>query len=120
MVLKVLAKILDKEVRGYDIFARFGGEEFIFLLRGISPRNTTLFAERIRGIVEKHPFVIEDKRVPVTISVGCAFVNPWIKFNTPDEFIAEADRYLYKAKDAGKNKVCYPPEPEKTAPPRKK
>jgi len=110
IVLKTIATMLDKEVRGYDIFARYGGEEFVFLLRGISPLNTKNFCERIRGLVETYPFVIEEKRVKITISVGFAFMNPLIRFSKPDDFINEADKYLYKAKKEGKNRVCSPEE----------
>lgn len=119
-VLKSIAKILDKEVRGYDIFARYGGEEFVFLLRGISPTNTYNFCERVRKIVEQFPFVINDKRVKVTISIGFAVMNPWVKFDKPDDFINEADKHLYKAKREGKNKVCHPDEAsdEVTKPPK--
>lgn len=110
LVLKTIAQILDKEVRGYDIFARYGGEEFVFLLRGISPKNTYNFAERIRKIVEANPFIINNQRVKVTVSVGYAVMNPWKKFAKPEDFIEQADKYLYKAKREGKNRVCCPEE----------
>lgn len=109
-ILKTIARILDKEVRGYDIFARYGGEEFVFLLRGISPANTNVFAERVRSIVESYPFVIENQRLKVTISVGFTYTNPLKKFESCEDFIKEADEYLYKAKDLGKNRVAYPEE----------
>ena len=124
IVLKTIASLLDKEVRGYDIFARYGGEEFVFLLRGISPANTHNFCERIRKIVESYPFVINEERVKVTISIGFAIMNPWVKFKLPDDFIAEADKYLYKAKREGKNRVCSPEDTgdttQPTMPTRKK
>jgi diguanylate cyclase (GGDEF)-like protein len=117
VVLRTIAGILEKEVRGYDIFARYGGEEFVFLLRGISSINTYNFCERIRKIVETYPFIIDENRVKVTISIGFAIMNPWVKFNKPEDFIGEADRFLYKAKSEGKNKVCYPDEASETTQP---
>ena len=120
-VLKTIANLLDKEVRGYDIFARYGGEEFIFLLRGISPKNTHNFADRIRKIVEANIFIINDQRVNITISIGYAVMNPWVKFDSMEDFIKNADKYLYKAKSEGKNKVCFPDEAvEETTQPTKK
>ena len=93
----------------------------MFLLRGISPKNTYNFAERIRALVEKNPFIINEQRMNVTISVGYSVMNPWMKFEKPEDFINEADKYLYKAKNEGKNKVCFPDEADKeTTQPTKK
>lgn len=122
VVLQTIAELLEREIRGYDVFARYGGEEFVFLLRGISPDNTLNFAERIRSIVEANTFIINDQKVKVTISVGYAVMNPHVKFKSPQDFEKQADRYLYKAKSEGKNRVCYPDEAldETTQPTRKK
>jgi two-component system, cell cycle response regulator len=121
-VLKTISQLLDKEVRGYDIFARYGGEEFVFLLRGISSKNTQTFAERIRRIIDTYPFVINDQRVKVTISVGFSVTNPFMKFKKMEDFIADADKYLYKSKREGKNRISFPDEAniETTQPTKKK
>jgi two-component system cell cycle response regulator len=102
-VLATLALIVRRTIRTEDLFARYGGEEFAILCRGITGGNALVLAERVRAEVET--FVFDDKRqpIPVTVSVGVAY---W--FDQPDsatQLIADADAALYKAKEAGRNRV---------------
>lgn len=104
-VLKRLATILEKGIRGYDVFARYGGEEFVFLLRGLSHAAALPFAERIRKLIDESHFAYEGKQLQVTISVGLATFDAKNTYKNSDDLIAAADACLYKAKREGRNRV---------------
>lgn len=103
-VLKKLALLIKKAVRTEDVFARYGGEEFILLLRNTDEKNSHLFAERLRKGIENLNFTFEEKRIPVTISLGISTYRDK-NFETPEELVKRADEYLYKAKKNGRNRV---------------
>ncbi len=106
-VLKELATLVKKTLRNEDVFARFGGEEFVVLMRDVDDTGALVLAERLRRLVEQYPFEFEGKRIPVTISVGIGTMN--IQQNPPyndaAELVNRADQYLYKAKRSGRNRV---------------
>lgn len=98
-VLKVVAERLRRSVRGRDVVARFGGDEFAILLADSSCANRV--CERlIRSVNE--PMTIEGLRVEIGLSIGIAFaaVEP---VDHPDELVKRADSALYRAKHAGRN-----------------
>ncbi len=103
-VLKTLAQGILASVRREDVFARYGGEEFAVLSRGLTSQDGALFGERLRAWVESFPFVFEDQRLPVTISVGVAAL-PETDASTSDELVRCADEALYAAKHGGRNRV---------------
>jgi len=103
-VLKTLAEGILASVRREDVFARYGGEEFAILSRGLSTRDAALFGERLRAWVQSYPFVFEDQRLPVTISVGVAAV-PDADVSESEALVRCADEALYAAKRGGRNQV---------------
>jgi diguanylate cyclase (GGDEF)-like protein len=103
-VLANFAKLALETLRAEDVFARYGGEEFALIGRGVQLGNGGLLAERIRAIVEATPFDYENRRIPVTISVGVA-AYPEIQAETGLQLIAAADEALYQAKRTGRNRV---------------
>jgi len=108
-VLAQLSRLVDKASRTEDIICRYGGEEFAVLLRDIDEKNATAYAERIRRRIEESQFGLTDKdgspqSINLTISVGIATVGA-TRFATMDDFIAAADKHLYQAKRAGRNRV---------------
>lgn len=105
LVLKTLARGLQDGLRSYDVFARYGGEEFVILLRATPLENALIFAERVRKKTEEMEIIHEGKKIPVTISVGVAALDP-DQAKNPESIIKEADRYLYEAKKRGRNQVC--------------
>ncbi|MBU1043820.1 MAG: sensor domain-containing diguanylate cyclase [Candidatus Omnitrophica bacterium] len=111
MVLKKIAQIISKSVRLTDICARYGGEEFVIVLPGIEEIANDKFsiAEKLRQAVESSDFVVlGDKHIKVTISIGVTVGRyPEDKDLGMDAFIQKADLLLYKAKEAGRNRVCY-------------
>ena len=99
LILKDLAKIVLGSIRTYDVFARFGGEEFILLLpdTGIDVAETVL--ERVRKNVEEYDFPEVGN---VTISIGVSEINLEEEIEAA---IKRADEALYEAKATGRNKV---------------
>ncbi len=104
VVLVRLAEIARGCIRSEDVLARWGGEEFVILCRGIPLANAAVLGERLRSRVEAARFEHDGHPVTITISVGIAGLpNPSIA-NAVD-LVGTADHALYAAKDAGRNRV---------------
>lgn len=103
-VLRNLAKTTSRLLRTEDVFARYGGEEFIVLLRGVPIRGAHRAGERLRTAIEAAPAKCDGQTIEATISVGCASLACCRKLDG-DTLIATADRRLYTAKRAGRNRV---------------
>lgn len=109
-VLKDIAKIMRLQVRDTDTVARYGGEEFVVILIDTPKGGAKISAERIREAIEKNRFILAGRRVIVTASLGLATYPD--DSQTKQELIKIADTALYKAKSAGKNKVCWQEDEE--------
>lgn len=104
-ILRELAAVVGRALRGEDWFARVGGEEFAIIERAADERQVRTMAERIRRTVESHRFTWEGRAVPVTISLGVATL--WGEnFRSIDALVRTADEFLYKAKQAGRNRIA--------------
>lgn len=99
-VLIRLADLMRHAFRSEDTLFRFGGEEFVVMLRHVPEDAVTSILERFRQSVESYDFPQVDR---VTCSVGIAFVDDRL---TPAELLGRADEALYYAKDHGRNRVC--------------
>lgn len=103
-VLRELARLLKEQVRGVDSVGRYGGEEFIALLPHTEIEEARQTAERLRRAIETHPFRYGAKALHITVSVGAASY-PSDGVDSPEALIREADNALYRAKEAGRNRV---------------
>lgn len=104
LVLQEIASICRTTLRDIDVIGRFGGEEFTVLLPETGSAQAAEAAERLRVAIAKG-HVMSQTKVPIsfTASFGVVTVNG----NTGvDELIVQADAALYKAKDAGRNRIC--------------
>ncbi|MDE3022637.1 MAG: diguanylate cyclase [Pseudomonadota bacterium] len=101
--IKTIAEILKNELRGQDIPSRWGGEEFLCLLRNTEYRQALQVAERIRKKIEALQIPIVGK---VTVSLGVA---QHTSIEMPDRTIKRTDEALYLSKKNGRNKVTYRP-----------
>ena len=101
-VLKCLAEKVNREIRPYDIFGRYGGEEFILFVSDISEEDIKIQAERIREAICCSPMVFEEAALTVSASFGVASVMSSDNFV---DVIKLADEALYKAKADGRNRV---------------
>jgi diguanylate cyclase (GGDEF)-like protein len=103
-VLVELASRLKAELGPGDCLARWGGEEFAVLLRGVdSDRELETRAQRLRAAVALHAVVAADVSVRLTISIGAARAGG--ELDTLDALVEQADRCLYAAKRQGRNRV---------------
>jgi diguanylate cyclase (GGDEF)-like protein len=100
--LSSLAGLLQAIKRHEDLLCRWGGEEFLYMLREVSLPDAVIFAERVRATVENHAFVYGGQRIPLTISMGVSVLHHGESF---DDVVARADRALYMAKKNGRNRV---------------
>jgi len=91
-------------IRSEDVFARYGGEEFVILSRSTDPPSAAVVAERVRQAVEVHHFEYEGTPISLTVSVGVA-AAPHNEIKAPEDLVARADKALYEAKRAGRNRV---------------
>jgi diguanylate cyclase (GGDEF)-like protein len=103
-VLVGLAAIVEKQLRTEDLFARYGGEEFVLLLRECPEDKGFILCERIRRLIEATDFIFESKKIPVTISLGLATLAE-AEYPGHEEMMAAADKFLYRAKQGGRNRV---------------
>lgn len=101
-VLAQTAKRLQSVCRTGDILARYGGEEFIVCLPVTSLKTAKRCAERLRLAVGALDVPIENRRIPLTISIGLASGEIGEKI---DGLIARADKALLLAKSSGRNRV---------------
>ncbi|CAN1556669.1 PleD Response regulator containing a CheY-like receiver domain and a GGDEF domain [Rhabdaerophilaceae bacterium] len=104
-VLQECAARLKKVVRGIDIVARFGGEEFVIVMPDTEAYAASRVAERIRIGIEAKPFRIHSgkKELKLTVSIGVATAGE--SLSNPDSLFKRADEALYDAKSAGRNRV---------------
>jgi diguanylate cyclase (GGDEF)-like protein len=104
--LRVMGAFLAKSIRAGDIAARYGGEEFALILTHTEKPGALTVAERLRSGMEGIHLARTRQRLPapLTISVGAATFPE--DGRTKDALILKADRALYRAKRAGKNRVC--------------
>lgn len=99
-VIAGLAHCMRANARPQDVLCRFGGEEFLMLLPGVDARGAVLVAERLRKAIEEHAFPAVGQ---VTISAGVSHFPD--TEGDADLAIRQADKALYRAKDAGRNQV---------------
>jgi two-component system cell cycle response regulator len=105
-VLRELASRCRGLLRGGDLMARIGGEEFAVLLPKTTPAEAADVAERLRVAFAKVPVVTQGGLVPVTICLGGAALLEGESF---DALLKRADVALYEAKHSGRNRVVFSP-----------
>lgn len=101
-VIEIIGKRLKNAVKDRDLVGRYGGEEFVVILF-CGKEEARKVGERIRKVIADKKFIVEDKELPITVSVGVASRTKDDK--ELEELIRRADEMLYKAKAEGKNKV---------------
>lgn len=107
-VLRHLAAGLSATFRSVDVVARLGGEEFVVLLPSCDVQAAMTVAQRLCDQIAAHPVVVEDTSVRYTVSAGVATMDADVE--SVDAFIERADRAMYAAKAAGRNRVaCWQP-----------
>ncbi|MCD6578584.1 GGDEF domain-containing protein [bacterium] len=103
VVLKELSKIIKQSIRLYDVPFRYGGEEFVILLPDTILEEAKVVGERIRKSVQKTKFMVKEKKIHITITLGISQLDN--ELYTPKKLINAADKALYEGKAKGKN-IC--------------
>jgi diguanylate cyclase len=101
-VLKIVAKVLKKQLRESDFIARFGGEEFVILLPATQVTTGLAMLEQLRAAVEQCPFHFKSEPVTITVSSGFTALRAGER---SDVALKRADQALYRAKGNGRNRV---------------
>jgi diguanylate cyclase (GGDEF)-like protein len=104
LTLRELAACVKKEIRQDELFARYGGEEFAIVMPETDLDKARAAAERIRQLLEAHPFRNGDRTYQVTVSLGVT-VTTGTDVASSAHLIALADEKLYQAKREGRNRV---------------
>ena len=105
IVLKEVAKRLKSSLRVSrdEYIFRIGGEEFVIVLFNLNREDSYNAAETLRKLIEVDPIILPDgSKLTIKISVGVALCR---QTDTPDTLYKRADDLLYKAKEAGRNRV---------------
>jgi diguanylate cyclase (GGDEF)-like protein len=103
-ILSEIGERTRRSVRRSDLVARYGGEEFVVIMPQTGPEGAFAQAERIRQEIAGTPFVVVNGNIPVTISAGVAVFDHEGRMDA-EGLILKADRALYRAKAAGKNRT---------------
>lgn len=101
-VLQLVARTLIANARPFDLYGRWGGEEFVAIIRNVSADHLEVLGNRMRSLVAKSYLPHENKKLFVTVSVGATLVRTG---DTPASLIKRADTLLYQSKQAGRNRV---------------
>ena len=105
-VLKAIAQVTNQVKRSTDIACRLGGEEFALLLPETDKKGAIRLAQRLRKDIEAFPYnEYTGEALSVTASIGVATVAK--SAQEAQTILKNADRALYKAKNGGRNMVCY-------------
>jgi diguanylate cyclase len=103
--LRALADYMRQKVqRAGDLLARYGGEEFVVLLINSTLGDALDLADEFRADIASLEIAFESRTLRITASIGVASAIPDMHF-TPSQFVGDADRALYEAKDGGRNCV---------------
>jgi diguanylate cyclase (GGDEF)-like protein len=103
LILQMLAKTIKKGIRGVDVAARLGGEEFAVLLPSTHAAGAAVTAERLRLAVMKKYILHQGRKIAITISAGVAEYNK--EKSDLDILLRNADVAMYQAKEEGRNQV---------------
>jgi diguanylate cyclase (GGDEF)-like protein len=102
-VLIGFARDLESCLRHSDIVCRWGGEEFIVLLKDTDGETGLMVAEKIRHHVEQQRYAYNDKALQLTVSIGLTTLQTDDTLHT---LLSRADHAMYRAKQAGRNRTC--------------
>ncbi|MCA1326645.1 GGDEF domain-containing protein [Herbaspirillum sp. alder98] len=103
-VLVHMVKVIKETLRKLDVIARFGGEEFLVVMPETDPQDAVQIITRVQRELTKRIFMHESQRLLITFSAGVALHE---NGETQADLLKRADMALYRAKDAGKNRIVF-------------
>lgn len=99
-VLKFVADTFITNARPFDLYGRWGGEEFIGIVRNINGKDLEVLGNRLRILTENSYIMHAGEKLSVTISIGATLVK---ESDTIETLVKRADTFLYQCKSAGRN-----------------
>ncbi len=111
-VLQQVARLIRENVRKVDIPARYGGEEFAIIMPGTGLEGALSAAKRLKRSIEQHNFGWEARPIKITASMGVGTYRPLCSLSAT-EFLAQVDKFLYLAKEQGRNRIVHEDFPDK-------
>lgn len=101
-ILRMTARTMKANMRVSDLVFRWGGEEFLVLVKHVGNEEFRRVAEKLRVMVKGSYFVADEQWISVTVSIGGAIPE---KGETPEQVVARADSYMYRAKQGGRDQI---------------
>ncbi|GAB6157272.1 hypothetical protein JCM39194_04720 [Desulfotomaculum varum] len=96
--------LLRNNIRQEDFLARFGGDEFVILIEGVTQSEVMDMAERIRNAVYQTEVEVGSVRLNLSVSIGVVLIDGDLEYQ---KILSQADIALYKAKEEGRNRIAY-------------
>jgi two-component system cell cycle response regulator len=106
-ILRQVASRLSDSVRTCDVVGRYGGEEFLVVLKGCAGLRLRELAERVRDAVACKPFYVEEVALSISLSVGALALEDAKAAMKIEPLLRKVDEALYLAKSSGRNQVIY-------------
>ena len=103
-VLKFVANTLVANARPFDLFGRWGGEEFIGVIRNIDADGIILLGNRMRVLIEHSYLLHNDTKLSVNVSIGATLAR---EDDTLESMVKRADTLLYESKRQGRNRLTF-------------
>lgn len=103
-VLRLVARVLRKQLRNSDFVARIGGEEFVIIFPETPVADAVAATDKLRVAIASSPFNFKGVPVPVTMSIGVTQIQPG---DDAEQLFTRADEALYRAKGNGRNQVVH-------------
>lgn len=103
-VLKMVARTLSRSVRSFDFVGRWGGEEFIAIIRNATEKTLRSVANRCRILIEDSSLAVQEKEIRVTVSIGATWAR---QEDTRETLLQRADQLMYQSKASGRNRISY-------------
>ncbi len=104
-ILQKIAENIRKTLRQYDVFGRYGGEEFLIVLPNTIPSEAQRIAERIITVIRESAFDWDGTAIRITLSAGVTWSDAL--HETLDHVLSKADQLMYEAKETGRNRVVF-------------
>lgn len=101
-VLQIVGRTLSSNTRPFDLTGRWGGEEFISLVRVVDKEELNRIADRLRTLIETSEYRRGKKRIRVTASIGAVLASDG---RSASALVKAADRFMYRSKERGRNRV---------------
>ena len=101
-VLKFVARTLVANARPFDVYGRWGGEEFVGIIRCIGEKDVERLGNRLRSLIETSYIMHEGRRISVTMSIGATLFR---KTDSMESLVKRADELLYRSKQGGRNRL---------------